>query len=273
MGIQHKSDQIASPASGVVLDKLYKDAALTRYDVFVIDALDPQSWPKQATPTNSDQIIDISPAAGASATFTSSFPSFSGGFVHDGTATQAIILPASCQPAATSRGNIAMVWSYVFAVPSLIRKLFGWLRSGPTTGTWGAYSAGAASGLNIVVFNDGASSTITLPAAGLYLFAMGRVEDGAGGYKSRRRVIRASDGSVVNAGGAASGATAGQPSSAASSTIGGDGSFGNSAAQRFYRMRMVDVQTAAGVSSDAWFDGIVDGEFALNRARAEWLIP
>lgn len=272
MGIQHKSDQAAVPPAGVVLEKLYRDAALTRYDVFAVDALDPQSWPKQANPVAGDLLIDISPADGASATLTAPAMTFNGGFIADGASIQKIDLPAvSCRPAATSRGNIAITWVYITAQPNQVRKLFGWLRSGPAVGSWGAHLAGAANGLQVVVFADGASGTVTLPASGLYMFAMGRVEDGNGGFLSRRRVVR-SDGTVVSATGAASAATAAQPANAPS-TIGGDSTFGNSAIIRFYRQRMIDVKEVAGVSSAAWFDAVVDAEFALNKARAEWILP
>ena len=273
MGLQHKSDQVAAPAAGVVLERLYKDAALTKYDVFAIDVMDPQSWSKQAAPAVGDTIIDISPADGADATFTAPLLAFNGGLISDGSSIQKLDLPASCQPAPTSRGNIALVWAYIPAAPNAVRKLCGWLRSGPTTGVWGAYLAGNVSGLQLQTFQDGVGLNVNLPASGLYLLAMGRVEDGAGGFQYRRRIIRASDGSIVSTAGAASSATAAQPSATAPCTIGGDGTFGASAVMRFYRMRMVDVKENAAVATAAWFDALVDNEFALNRARADWVVP
>ncbi|GAB7553126.1 hypothetical protein NRB_26320 [Novosphingobium sp. 11B] len=273
MGIEHTSNQVATPAAGVVLDKLYKDPALTKYDVFVIDALDTECWPSQAAPVAGSSVIDISPADGADGTFAAPLMGFDGGFVMDGTAIQTIALPASCQPATTSRGNIAMVWLYLPAAAGAIRKLFGWMRSGPVTGSWGAYLAGAQSGLQVSVMADGVSATLNLPASDLYLFALGRVEDGAGGFQYRRRIIRASNAADITKAGAASGANAAQPSTAAASTIGGDASFGASAVSRFYRMRMVDVKQDANVATAAWFDTIVDAEFALNRARSDWKLP
>lgn len=264
--LNQKVTGVVTPTSGRTPLKLYKDPSFTQYDVFAFDALDDQSFPKQAAPSAADTLFDISPADGADASFSAVAPGFDGGFTFTSGQNQTINLPAQCKPAATSRGNIAMTW-IAYVPVNAIRKLFGWMRSGPVAASWGVYTNNAGGGLQLAVFADGASATITLPSAGLYLFALGRVEDGAGGYLARRRIIR-QDGTIVTSSGAASGATAAQPS--ASVNIGADSTFGTAADMRIFRQRMVDVGTVAGVATAAWFDAIVDAEFAANKARADW---
>ena len=274
MGIQHKSDQAAVPAAGVVLEKLYRDAAFTRYDVFAVDALDPASWAKQAVPIAGDALIDISPADGADATFSVPPASFDGGFRFTGSspAGQALSLPASCRPAATSRGNIALLWLYIDSTANA-QSPAGWGRAGPTQMNWGLYNANNGSNRQVVVFGDGISGTASLPVAGLYLFAMGRCEDGSGGFLSKRAVFRADTGASAYSASAASGATAFQPAAGSVSRIGTNDTFGPSSPTfRFFRMRFLDVLDTAGVMTSAYFDAVVANELALNRQRPDWII-
>lgn len=268
MGTKYKSDQAAVPGAGVTLSKLYNDPSFTQYDVFAFDALDPLSWAKQAVPVSGDQLIDISPADGADATFNTP-PAWNGGFQYSG--NQSCTLPASCNPATTSRGNIAMAWLHIAATNNFA-NVIGWGKAGPISMNWGLYNGNPGSGLQVIVFGDGTSSTTTLPAAGLYLFAMGRCEDGAGGFLSRRKVLRASDSSITKNDSSASGANAMQPSGSPQTRIGMNDTFGGGAVFRCFRFRMVDVAANAGVATAAWWDAVVDAEFAANKGRTDWVL-
>lgn len=264
MGVNFIGNDTAVPPAGVVLKKLYKDEALTQYDVFAFDALDPQSWPSQVAPTVGSSLLDISPVGTNNASF--NVPgsiTFNGGFQFSSAARPQIILPAAVQSAASSLGNIQMFWLYVPATTT-IRKLYGWLKSG-TLG-WGLYSNNV--NLQHVLNADGGNFTINFPAAGLYLICTGRVADGVGGFLRRYRIYNAAG--LVTNGGGASGANSVQPASA-TSIIGEDGTFSaTSPALRAYRARVLDVGTTAGIATAAWFDALCDVEFNLNKTRPEW---
>lgn len=95
-----KSSGICSDAS---LPFLYRDPAIGPGTLFCFDMLDPYTWPSQAAPSGTPNLIDLSPV-GANAIVAAGPIGWDGGLVFDGADNDLVNLPPSAKLAADVAG-------------------------------------------------------------------------------------------------------------------------------------------------------------------------
>lgn len=284
-GIIFKASGTAVPPVGVELNTLRKGKLLTEYDVFAWDCMHPSCWPSQANPAASDPIYNLAgklldtPANNGAIGTGTALPTFDDGFIFASGSQATIAMNATvCKPATDSNGYIHMQWLLLRESTSA-RKIFGW---GPSSGSMAYGVISSTTNRQYVIFADKATglTTQTYTASefpidiggvkyGLFLFCVGRHEDGAGGYVRRCRVYSKATG-LVSTNNEAAGSTAIQGTGA--SAIGYSSAIGTNIDMRAYRGRHIDVGTASGVMTAGYFQTLCDDEFNGNKDRTDWTI-
>lgn len=270
------SIEIAVAFTDTSIPIVYDDTIIDTYTKYVYDTLDEISWPTQAAPVLGGLWKDLTPLASNAEFYGADLPGFSGsGFAFTesavsspsgiATRTERITLPASAKISATSKGYAVGLWlKHTGGTAGKQVPVAGW-HSG-LTGPWGIYKVDNA----FMLIGDSNTSNRTGITAGVrHQFVIGRVEDGAGGYRVRYYV----DGLPVDTD--TGNATVAQPTTPpANARIGHDSSAGLSAAVgatfngKIYRHWLSDAGTVAGVFTATYLDALVAKDWVDNKDRA-----
>ena len=180
MSINSTVYKSAGACTDTTLPILYKDPAATSGTKFIYDALDTNSFAKQAAPTGTDVIKNL--VSGADATFSGTVPGWaaSGGFTYPGSGSGRILLPTSGKVASNQlTGFYFGVWVKTASVTG-VHGIGGLSNGTPGSSQYLIYQDDAkfvfsANSLGAAVYNGSTINTV-------YHLAVAYRGDGAGNF-------------------------------------------------------------------------------------------
>lgn len=239
--------------SDTSLPILYKDPAASAGSKFIYDALDTNSWPKQAAPILTDLWKNL--VSGGDASFTNAAPGWGpGGFTSTAAGGQGLLLPATGKVAAGQLTGFAVSCWVKPTQNAGLRYIVGVDDSTQLTSQWTLYQ----SNQQFVAWTNklaaGVTNNVIVPGT-VYHVGLGYQGDGAGNFTPSIWL----NGQVVGTPVSSAAATIYQPAQAVPRVLRNTGFSANSFDGTLYRLLFDDLssgKTVAQVMADDFVAGL-----------------